>query len=88
VDTATIQTILGGAILAAILWLMRSVNEIGRTLTQIQTVLAGADGSNGINGEVKRLRVRQEGLGETLSTLTGRFDLIAQRVEQIEGREV
>lgn len=83
-DSTTVQTVLAGAILAAILWLARSVNEYGKALTELRVILTGADGTNGLNGEVKNLRRRAHDLGDAVNALGGKHELLAQRVTTIE----
>ena len=85
-DASTLQTVVAGVVLAAILWLVRSVNDYGKTLTQLQTILTGADGHNGLNGEVKGLRDRVHRHGDAIHAIHGKHDLLEQRVDTIEGR--
>ena len=85
-DPSTVQTILAGVILAAVLWLARSVTEYGNTLAKLQTVLTGVDGSNGLNGKVKTLDARTEEHEREIGKIQGRHDLLDQRVGTIEER--
>lgn len=83
-NPTVLQSVLGGVILSAILWLARSVNEYGRTLAVLKTVLIGPEGDNGINSEVKGLRKRSHEHSEAISALKGKHALIEQRVDVLE----
>lgn len=83
-NPTVIESVLAGLILAAILWLARSVSEYGKTLAVLKTVLIGPEGDNGINSEVKQLRRRSHEHGDALHTLNGKHDLLKQRVDVLE----
>ena len=89
----SLSTILQGATLAAVLWLFRSIQQLREDHVQFRTVLTGANGDNGINGEVKALRaltVEQGGdiseiKGDTRS-LTIRLDAHDRRIGETDRR--
>lgn len=81
-----VQTLLTALILAGIVWIARSVNEHGKLLSVLQTLLTGANGENGINSEVKTLRERSHDQGDMIHTLLSARDLHEQRIALIERR--
>jgi hypothetical protein len=81
-----IQTILAGLILAGILWIAKSVSDQGKAIAILKTVLVGSEGGEGIESEVKELRKRSHLHGDSLHALTGKHDLLEQRVGTIERR--
>lgn len=83
-NPTVVQSVLGGVILAAILWLARAVSTHGETLAVIKTVLIGAEGTNGLRSEVQTLRSRTHEHSNELHSLRGSHDLLKQRVDVLE----
>lgn len=50
--------IVGALILAAILWLVKTTRESSEKLGRLDVLLTGINGDNGLNGDVKALRIR------------------------------
>jgi hypothetical protein len=65
-------TILSTLTVIAIAWGARSLSEFGKKIARIETLLTGADGSNGINGETKALRRDVDDHSLYLERLDGR----------------
>jgi hypothetical protein len=82
-----IPTLIGALILAGILWIAKSVSELGKTLAILKTVLLGSDGRAGLDGEVQSVRKRLHEQGDIMHTLAGNHDLLKQRVDSIERRQ-
>lgn len=76
--------IVGAAILAGILWLVKTANDTQREVAILRAVLTGSDGDNGIAGDVRGLRVRSHQLAEDLHTVMGKASLLEQRVSRLE----
>lgn len=58
----------------------------GERLVRIETILTGADGSNGLNGDVKQLRARSHAQGDALHTVNGKLQEHEFRLDAIERR--
>lgn len=81
-----LPTILGALILAGVLWIAKTVSQHSETLAVMKTVLTGADGTNGVQGEVKSLRAKAHHQGDAIHALIGRADITDMRLDQIDQR--
>lgn len=85
-NATVLESVLAGVVLAAIVWAAKSLSKYGNQLTRIETILTGADGSNGLNGEVRVLRERSHKHSNEINALKGNHALLSQRVDVLEGQ--
>lgn len=83
-NSATIQAILSGIVIAAVAWMARSVSQLGIDVATIKTTLVGQSGQNGLNSEVGKLRERNDIHGDAIHAMQGKHELLAQRVDTLE----
>lgn len=76
-----LPTILGGLILAGVLWIAKTVSAHSVTLAELRTTLTGAKGDNGIAGEVKQLRAKAHEQAGEIQALTTRSELHELRLD-------
>jgi len=85
-NPTVVQSVLGGVILAALVWIGRSLIRYGETLAVMRAVLVGENGDNGIKSEVDRLRDRSHEHTNQIHTLKGNHALLKQRVDTLEAQ--
>lgn len=85
-EPSSLPVILQGVTLAAVLWLFRTVQQLREGHVQLVTILTGANGDNGINGDVKQLRARSHTQGDDLHTVFGRLDVVDLRLDTLDRR--
>lgn len=76
-----IPIILGGLILAAVLWVAKTVSAHSVTLAELRTTLSGVDGNNGVVSEVKQLRTTTHKQAGDIQALTTRSELHELRLD-------
>lgn len=81
-----LAVILQGLTLAGILGLIGWAFRTDSRLTRLETILTGANGDNGINGEVKGVRARLHKLGDEQHAQSGKLALVDQRLTSLEER--
>ncbi len=84
---------LGGLIVICTGWLARSLSGLkseqqghGEKLARIETVLTGADGTNGLNGDVKSLRERSHKHSDEIHTIRGQQQVYELKLGELERR--
>ena len=64
-------TILGGVILAAILWVARGNLDMKVELATLKTALFGQNGQNGMRGDIRDLKDKQDEFATDLAAIKG-----------------
>lgn len=82
---ALLPYIAGGLLTGIIALVGLTLNQRSQ-LVRIETVLTGADGTNGLNGDVKQLRKRTHDLADAQHTINGRLQAHDFRLDALEGR--
>ena len=62
----------------------KTLGDQSEQLARIETILTGADGTNGLNGEVKLLRQRTHALGDALHATNGKLQDHEFRLGRLE----
>lgn len=78
--------VIGGLILAGVLWIAKTVHSLSVDVAKMATTLTGATGDNGVVGDVKALRDRAHAQANDLHALMGRADITDLRLNQIDER--
>lgn len=78
--------LLEGAVLAGFIATIGLILNQKSALVRIETLLTGANGDNGLVGDVKALRKRSHDHGDSLNVVSGKVELVTLRLDTLERR--
>lgn len=83
----TVNQIISGLVLAALIAFIGLVLSQKSQLVRIETILTGANGDNGLVGDVKALRTRTHDLANGVNALGGTLTIHAMRLDEWDRRD-
>lgn len=80
-----VNALIQAGVFALLLYIAKLLAGLVKWQTQMTVVLTGAQGNNGLVGDVKELRTRTHAHGDEIHGLKGRMSLVEHEVEDLRG---